>query len=1141
MTDAFALSLPPDLMPDLVQRQASDPGTSAWVNASAGSGKTTVLTNRVTRLLLEGVAPEKILCLTFTRAGAAEMANRVTRQLANWATCSDDDLRKDLDALQGVSPTPEQLPAARRLFARVLGCAGGIRIRTIHAFCQEILRRFPIEADLSPHFAVIEEGEASALQERVLKELLHDAAAAPAESSHQALAHLVQNLGEAGFAEAVRGILAERARLTESVTRAGGLQNLIGALRSELALGSSETVDGIVALASDPALHPHEALNAAAQALLKGLETCHEFGAGILKYLTMPTQQRKTAFIEYKNLFFTEAGTLRKKLTDKKTVAALPEAEEILLREGARLQKVAELLELVQLAENTEAILVFGDALIQRYEDKKAAQAVLDYDDLIIRTDRLLRRPGLAPWILYKLDGGLDHILVDEAQDTSRAQWRIVAALADEFFAGSAARAEKSRTLFVVGDEKQSIFSFQRADPEAFAEMRSYFQQRIGAAKKKYGEMPMHASFRSAPAILQAVDHVFISDRARSGVSVEPVVHRAFKTDKKGRVEVWPLMPAPEKEGDERGAWVLPLGYETEQDTQVELARSIANKIRGWLSRGDCLPGTTSAITAGVIMILLRRRGRFADLMVRALKATEVPVTGVDRMLLITQLPVMDLLALMQFALLPEDDLNLAVVLRGPLVGLGEEQLMELAIGRKDSLWHSLIGKASHRPDYQAVHAYLAVWLNQADFLSPFAMLMRFLNETCPANAVSGRRAIWSRLGPDALDPIDELLNVAQSFSQRHAPSLQAFLHWLMATETEIKREMDRGGGQVRIMTVHAAKGLEAPIVFLPDTASVPRTQDVPRFLWSEHGTPFYTVRKPSFGLPLNLWNHARRKQLEEYRRLLYVALTRAANELYVCGWESAKNDANADESWYNLILGALKPLHDAQKVHDVEPRPRIAFADDDMGGIEKKMVTGRTVEKIRLPQWALQPAAIQGRAPTIAPSRIGAPATATPDAHFVRGRIIHRLLQSLPDLSRAQQENATSRFLANPQHGLTTEEQDNIKAEVLSVLRHPKYRLLFGSGSRAEVQLAGQVGGHFISGRLDRLCVREDGVWIVDYKTNRPPPERPEDVPEPYRLQLAQYRAVLQKIYPKKPIFCYLLWTYGGRLMEIPAHLLAA
>ena len=1130
-----------EVSPEIKQRTASQPNASVWVNASAGSGKTTVLTNRVIRLLLDDVRPEAILCLTFTRAAAAEMSIRITSKLSHWATCDDNELSKDISDLQGTAPDKKQMTAARRLFARVLACPSGMRIRTLHAFCQEVLRRFPIEAGLPPHFTVIEENDVRLLQTASQNELLQKVALQPENLLYKGLKRLVCDLGERGFGDAMRSILSERGRLHSSLEEAGGLPKLILRLREELSLKPSDTVESITRQNIDDAAFSCNDLKKAAAALTKGGEKCQKRGHEILKWLALSPGDRVALFEDYFEIFFTTKGEYYKNYADKKTVALLPDAEKILSEEAARLESLRARLEAATLSENTTAVLTIGQALIEGYEARKKAQAVLDYDDLIIKTDELLRRPGIAPWILYKLDGGLDHILVDEAQDTSRAQWSIVQVLADEFFSGVSARSEKNRTLFVVGDEKQSIFSFQRADPEAFIAMRQYFSEKITEAKKKYTEVPMRISFRSAPAILNAVDAVFSQPPVYTGVSTEPVKHyaaprRQGDPEKLGRVEVWPLHVPLKKEESDEASWALPLGYEKEHDPQAELAREIAKKISRWLKTGRVLPGAGRLISAGDIMILLRRRGRFADLMVRALKECEVPVTGVDRMRLIKQLPVMDLLALIQFVLLPEDDLNLATVLRGPMLGLSEDQLMKLAMEREGSLWESLSDLASSHKEFKLVYSYLERWFGLADFITPLDLLARILNEPCPGSQVSGRSALWSRLGPDALDPIDELLNAAQNFSRRHTPSLQGFLHWLTATEAEIKRELDRGGGQVRIMTVHASKGLEAPIVFLPDTTSVPRIQDMPKFLWDKSETPFYVSRKPMIRAVNDLWNKARQKQMEEYRRLLYVALTRAANEVYIGGWEPNRKDPNSHESWYGLIRQSLEPLHSPASLE--ASHADISFAD-----LEMKLTSFAAQKKeqphsiTRLPAWAKEHAKEElSREKTLAPSRLlKTMAAATPDQAFKRGRIIHRLLESLPNIIEAKRESVAMRFLSNPQHNLKTEHQTEIKEQVLRLLLEPAYAGLFGPGSQAEVPLIGRSGGRAISGQIDRLYITEREAWIVDYKTNRPPPSEVSEVPEAYRLQLQEYRDVLSQIYPDKTIRSFLLWTYQPSLMELP------
>ena len=661
----------------------------------------------------------------------------------------------------------------------------------------------------------------------------------------------------------------------------------------------------------------------------------------------------------------------------------------------------------------------------------------------------------------------------------------------------------------------------------------------------------MNLSFRSAPAILRAVDAVFAVDAARAGVSSVPVKHEAFKPfggkEKIGHVEVWPLIPAPIKAKDEE-TWQLPLESVESDDPEATLADHIADQIKNWLREGTILPAANRPIAAGDIMILLRRRRRFADLMVRALKKRDVPVMGVDRMRLVQQLPVMDLLALMQFALLPEDDLTLATVLRAPLLNLSEDELMTLAIGRgRITLWQSLVAKRADNPRFKVAHEYLLGVLNSADFTTPFAFLARALSSPCPGSSTSGRHALWQRLGPDALDPVQELLGAAQDFSHRHAPSLQNFLHWLTMADSEIKREMDKGddknGGQVRIMTVHASKGLEAPIVFLPDCGGVPRTTSVPVLQWTDDCVPLYLSRQPKMGVARRVWQSARDAQMEEYRRLLYVALTRPINRLYIAGVEPSKNSGGREESWHYLASSALRPIHEPHLLSDAATNI-IALADPWLPDGKTKPASAKTetARIIPLPAWATMPVPEEKAAPrSIAPSHLDdyevdedTPATATPDATFHRGRIIHRLLQSLPDVADAEREKVAQRFLASPHHALSPASQKEIAGEVLKLLRDPQFAPLWGVESRAEAALVGVMDGRPVSGQVDRLCLVNDEVWVVDYKTNRPPPDDVADVPRAYTRQMAAYAHVLKDIYPQKRIRTFLLWTYRTRLMEV-------
>lgn len=1118
--------------PSDLQRVASTPDLSVWVNASAGSGKTSVLTKRVMRLLLSGVYPEKILCLTYTRAGAAEMANRITTTLSKWAVCDEAALDKDLDDLQQAPVEPGQRLEARRLFARVISCPGGLRIRTIHSFCQEILSRFPIEAGLPPHFTLIDDDALHHLHDEVLNDLLREAAENPESELAATLAVLVAAKGESGFMDMLKEATRDARNFANDDPCA--VEKLKTTMRRFLELAPDDTPE---AFRRDyMARLPLATMKALASWWATGGKRLAERSQRLADILALPDAERVLRFNAWADCFLKAdfncyEGSF---LATKDLLAKHPEIEDVYRQEAARLRSALERIEAAEVATITENVLSFGAVFAQRLAERKAARAALDYDDMIRFTEALLNREGVAPWVLYKLDNGIEHVLLDEAQDTSRAQWNIVQRLIEEFYAGYGSKEDKTRTLFVVGDEKQSIFSFQNADPESFLSLRDAIEERFAQARKAFEKVPMRTSFRSAPAILKAVDAVFASEEARRGVSAEPVLHHSFSRpgdkEKIGRVEVWPLL-RKEKDGTSgNDTWILPTECEEERDPLAELAQAIALKIRSWLDEKKALPGEDRPLTPGDIMILLRRRGRFADLMVRALKMHNVPVTGVDRMHLVKQLPVMDLLAFAHFALLPEDDLNLATLLRGPLLGLSEDDLMTLALGREGSLWKRL-KESSHT----SLVAYLSQLLNDSDFSTPYAFLSKLLSAPCPANAASGRKALWARLGHEAIDPIEELLNKAQLFEQGHAPSLQNFVHWLTQSNVEIKRELDRTEGQVRIMTVHASKGLEAPIVFLPDTTSVPRSQDLDHLQWTESGVPVYLAQAPKFESLQQIWRRARDLQLQEYKRLLYVAMTRASRRLYIGGCSTDKNEGVSENSWYGLVLSALKSLHQEDfLVENGTLAPDVVFSDTLHTPVDVVETPLLPLDVSPLPDWAVMPLAAEATPVSTAPSYADDIAGATPDAAFARGRIIHRLLQSLPDLPPEKRSSAVQRFLAHPRHQLTPEQRDEIAGEVLNLVENEDYKILFNSEGLAEAPLAGILNGAKAFRQVDRLCLNGNEVWVVDYKTNRPPPAEEKDIPKPYRRQVEEYRELLRGIYPDKTVRCFLLWTYAPRLMEI-------
>lgn len=1134
------------------QRLAAHPHLSAWVSASAGSGKTKVLADRVTRLLLDDVPPHKILCLTFTRAAAAEMSIRLTKRLAKWATCEDRELDQELDQLLGEAASSSVRKLGRQLFARVLACPGGMRIQTIHAFAQEILKRFPLEAGLPPHFTVMEESDATALRHEALMDVMRAATEGDDREAQEAIAVLSPQMGEDRLDELLRDVESQSEHLTKAFQHYGDVTGLVRAQREALGFQVGDTVGSLIIQASREGAFDRAALTLAGRLLAeKGGKQYAPRGQTMCRWLEQTDEAaRASLFDDYCSAFFTQKGEPNARAANKEVLESQPEITETLARETIRLQSVLERVQTLRALETGASLLVLAWRMLRSYAESKRRLAVLDYDDLIAHAIAVMTRKDIGPWVLFKLDGGVDHILLDESQDTNPSQWRIVEALAAEFFAGRGAKEDIIRTLFVVGDEKQSIYSFLKADPEAFDHMRHFFAERIRAAEKPFEEVPMNVSFRSAPAILRAVDAVFAADAVRRGVSHDDVEHKAFRADAAGRVEVWPLCEAAKEDKDEARPrslktpvlWDLPLGYEQASDPSAQLACLVAEQIQGWVRAGEAVYDkdlkALRPMNPGDVMVLVQRRGPFVEHLVRELKRRDVAVSGVDRMRLTEQLAVMDLLAMLQFALLPQDDLALACILRGPMIGGGEDDLMRLAIGRgKKSLWQRL----GEEPDYAAWHDYLSGIAAMADRMPPLQMLLHILGQTCPSGHNSGRRAIGTRLGPDAEDAMDELLNVAEGFGQRHSPSLQAFLHWITSTEAEIKRELEQAAGRVRITTVHASKGLEAPVVVLPDTVRVPQKTKLSKLLWDgEAALPFYVPSDMRNARLRSLRDAAYEKQMEEHRRLLYVALTRPADRLVICGYKGERAEG-FDRSWYMLAHAALKDLHQPAAMPEGPHalQPAIVLADYALTPKAAPVEKADDQEpEESLPAWALMPPPPEPSPPRpLVPSRPEAddpPAASPGDARFARGRLLHRLLQSLPDLPADRREEVAARYLSNPQHGLSVVAQAELASEVMTLVSGGDFAALFGPHSRAEVPIVGLAGSRLISGQVDRLALVGDEVWIVDYKTNRPPPADPARIPPVYRAQMEAYRIVLKAIYPSHTVRCFLLWTYAARMMEI-------
>lgn len=1089
------------------QIQAARPGASTWLTANAGSGKTKVLTDRVARLLLDETPPQNILCLTFTKAAASEMQNRLFRRLGEWAMAPEPALLDKLaDLGLDTAPPPDRLARARTLFARAVETPGGLKIQTIHSFCASILRRFPLEAGVPPNFSEMDDRAGQALMAGVLSDL---AAADPG-----AIRGIAPHLGGQNTDAFLRDIVSARTAFAPALTR--------DEICEVLDLDPSLTEDGVAAQTFTGTEWAF--LEPLATLLASGKATDQKLAA---KIADLGPPDGAGALAAYATALLNKDGSIPKRAATKDIVEAAPDLVDELTDLRERVFDAQDRLKLVRVADRSAALHRFADAFLTRFAAAKAARGWLDFDDLILKTRDLLATPGLADWVLYRLDGAIDHILVDEAQDTSPAQWQVVGLLAEEIAAGKGRTEAGQRTLFVVGDRKQSIYSFQGADPQEFERMRLHFE---GALRATTGlvNLEMEYSFRSAPPILGAVDTA-LSGHAGLGGNVS---HIAFHETMPGRVDLWPV--AQSDEGADDVPWFDPTDRVLPSDATAKLARGIARHIRGLIDTRTPIQdqkGRIRALTEGDVLILFRARSALFDATIAACKHEGLAIAGADRMKLAAELAVRDICAMLAFLATPEDDLSLAAVLRSPLLAWSEDDLYRLAQPRPGFLWQSLRG----REDAPDTLALLHDMLDQAEYLRPYELIERLLIRH------HGRARLLARLGPEAEDGIDVLLTQALTYETADVPSLTGFLDWLSAEDIAVKRQADQAGGKIRVMTVHGAKGLESPVVILPDTIRRPRGID-DTLLDDPEGNVLWKPRTDEMPLALeDAIERAREKDQAEEERLLYVAMTRAESWLIVAGAWGAQ--ALPETCWYAKIEAAMPqlaagpletPLGEGRRV-EFGPWPAAAPATAPPPQIA-----------VALPDWLNRPLPRPDPASkVISPSDLGG-AKALPgeglatEQALARGTALHLLLEHLPGLPGDRRAQAAAALLPD----LAEDDRAALLGEAAAILDREELRMLFGPGSLAEVPVTARLdalGGRAISGVIDRLVPGPDEVLIVDYKSNTMLPDLPEDTPEGLLRQMGAYADAVAKIYPGRRIVAAILWTRAARLDRLPAALATA
>lgn len=1114
------------------QREAADPSKPRIVNANAGSGKTKVLVDRVSRILLQGTDPDKILCLTYTRAAASEMQERLFETLSKWSIASDGMLKDVLAELYGM-PFDQIRPVlsintVRTLFARALETPEGLKVMTIHAFCERIIGRFPIEAGIMPGFGPLDEPETKALLSDGRRALL---AKARVDETVRAALHY---MAAAKADSTIDGMIFSAARdfeKTQKWLKAGG----VGPFRQEVGLAASDTEESYSTRAWQ--LRNQDHLRAYAN-------LCEEIGGWSTKFSysiekAIAALNPAEAYQHYLSGFITGKG----EITTQTASAKMNKVDPFLDKNGQEVERVRrefEQIKAFRIADMSDALLTLGHTLGQFYQRGKHAARGLDFNDLILKTRDLLMRRDVSDWVAYKLDGGVEHVLLDEAQDTSPVQWEIIDALTLPFEQESPDRATPPRTFFAVGDPKQSIYRFNGAAPEIFMD-----SVRTRTAP---GDSPvqLRMSFRSAQQVLDVVDELFLEQggmAATFDATTQPepsdlVRHDAARKDE-GLVELWPLSPKSEA-ADDNAPWdTTPVDNQSDGDPRVRLAREIASTVAHWIDSGEPIFDrklqALRPMHGGDVLILVQNRvGGLFDALIKALKEERLPVAGADRLVLQDALIVRDLLAITRFVLLSKDCLSLAEALKSPLFGLDDNQLFALSVDRDGTLWDAVQTRA---PD---LSAHIQALRDDAA-LAPYDFFARLLDRRGP-HGKTYREALFSRLGLEAREALDAFLAIALAHQQRQAPSLQRFVQAFTTDTVEIKRDKDPAGREVRVMTVHGAKGLEAPVVFLPDTTRAPRASSGGLI---KAGDSYLLAPSSKESIPLvDAYKAANDiEDQREYMRLLYVAMTRAESRLVVCGYHhGAKDDGYAEGSWYHWVNKTMLSMEKAESFatsfdHDDKIGLRYGARPEKVSG----SVADIAAQPEPLPAWINQPAVTESaKNQTASPSSLLArnePIMRTPGrGRLQRGILIHRLLEILPDHAASRRRDLCDLMLEDYQD-FSAEERDAIRNEVFGVLDNPSFSTVFAEGSRAEVSLAGRVpsirgGDVYLTAQVDRLNVTPDTIYLVDYKSNRPVPTRIEDVDDSYLAQMAAYRELARAIWPGRDVRCGLLWTDTPDLM---------
>jgi len=858
------------------QRKAANPLVSAWVQANAGTGKTKLLVARLLQILFRTkLRPNQtILCLTYTKAGAGEMRNRITKALKEWSVANDHDLSLLLDdVVPNEEKTPEYLSRARSIFYQYIDNPDMLKVKTIHSFCEDILHRFPTEAGLAPSWSVVTDVIKENMQQEVFdkmlvsntldertREVLEDALEEYTETSFKNLQNLITKYSSA-FVD-VENIDNYRNYFIETIKK---ILNMPDDAPAEYDENSIKT-----ALANYPTEKPSA--------------TLRDYISLAERYLN-----HEIEFDEYRKTCITGEGKIRSHL------AKSPE----LIAELERVRNVVAYSQKQNIYKKTMKFFDLTATFAKEYHKLKKIRNVLDFDDMILYTNRLFSNRDIMGWILSQLDTSLSHILIDEAQDTGVDQWNLLNNLTENFFTDGDV-GDSPRTMLVVGDSKQAIYGFQNANPKAFENSHRMFEDRLKNSGREYqGDTNLTTSFRSTLPILEIVDTFFNDDEIRQRFNFVNNDHKCYSSKKKGLVEIY----------------ALETKQPSDENTDMMKARymnKIAKKIKELIDSGK--------YKASDIMILVRKRDPYATGLARRLRKLDIELAGEDRIILPEFPVIVDLLNLVRFCLDTGDDYSLGCILKSPIFALSEADIYKVCQNRNEEYkkLKEADGNAKFprlfefvQDAYPEIYERLMEYRSKMKYMGPYAFFSYVLDND------NTREKMVAALGKPILEPLREFMTLCLAYERTQPGTLKHFLKWFVTGGSSVKRDLSASDVTgVRILTIHGSKGLEAPVVFLVDTMTDIKKENAPLDVPDDNLAYRAWLCLPEKKLyscvdeVKELVEQRKQGAIEESFRLLYVAMTRPKTELYIYGCAAKAPKEKEDgfaPSWHTMLWNTMR------------------------------------------------------------------------------------------------------------------------------------------------------------------------------------------------------------------------------------------